>query len=80
VNPALREAAAGEGALPLPLRAGEAVAFSGMTLHRSGPNHSNAVRPGLFVRYCDPRVKMMSEGGRPVLDDPHAWMVAGAAR
>lgn len=32
-----------------------------------------------FVRYCDPHVKMVSEGGRAVLDDPHSWMVAGEA-
>ena len=80
VNPVLREAAASSDAVALPLRAGEAVAFSGLTLHRSGPNHSDAPRPGLFVRYCDPRVKMMTEGGRSVLDDPHSWMVAGEAR
>jgi ectoine hydroxylase-related dioxygenase (phytanoyl-CoA dioxygenase family) len=78
-NPLLREAAAGEGAIALPLRAGEAVAFSGMLLHRSGPNLSQAPRPGLFVRYCDPHVVMASEGGRPVLEDPHSWMVAGEA-
>lgn len=79
VNPLLREAAVAERAVALPLRAGEAVAFSGMTLHRSGPNHSQAARPSLFVRYCDPRVKMVSEGNRPVLEDPHSWMVAGEA-
>lgn len=77
VNPLLREAAAGEGAIPLPMRAGDGVFFTGLTLHRSGPNHSDAARPGLFVRYCDPHVKMLSEGGRPVLEDPHSWMVAG---
>jgi hypothetical protein len=32
------------------------------------------------VRYCTPDVRMMSEGGRPVLDDPHSWMVAGEAQ
>ncbi len=79
VNPVLREAAAQERAVALPLRAGEAVAFSGLTLHRSGPNLSDAARPGLFVRYCDPQVRMASEGGRPVLEDPHSWMVAGEA-
>jgi hypothetical protein len=78
-NPLLREAAVAEPAVAVPLRAGEAVAFDGMTLHRSGPNHSDRERPGLFVRYCDPRVRMLSEGGRPVLEDPHSWMVAGEA-
>lgn len=79
VNPVLREARGEEPAIALPLRAGEGVAFSGLTLHGSGPNRSSAPRPSLFVRYCDPHVKMISEGGRPVLDDPHSWMVAGEA-
>jgi ectoine hydroxylase-related dioxygenase (phytanoyl-CoA dioxygenase family) len=78
-NPLLREAAAGAGALALPLRAGEGVAFSGLTLHGSGRNRSDAPRPSLFVRYCHPRVLMASEGNRPVLEDPHSWMVAGEA-
>jgi ectoine hydroxylase-related dioxygenase (phytanoyl-CoA dioxygenase family) len=79
LNPLLREASAGVEALPLPMRAGEAVAFGGLTLHRSGPNHSDTARPALFVRYCDPQVRMVSEGNRPVLEDPHSWMVAGEA-
>lgn len=79
VNPLLREAAAGADAIALPMRAGEGVAFTGLTLHRSGPNHSASPRPGLFVRYCHPHVKMASEGNRPVLEDPHSWMIAGRA-
>jgi len=79
VNPLLREAAVEEKAVAVPMRAGEGVAFSGLTLHGSGPNHSSEARPSLFVRYCDPHVKMVSEGGRAVLDDPHSWMVAGEA-
>lgn len=78
-NPLLREAAVAERAIPLPMRAGEGVAFTGLTLHRSGPNHGDSARPSLFVRYCDPHVKMLSEGNRPVLEDPHSWMVAGEA-
>jgi ectoine hydroxylase-related dioxygenase (phytanoyl-CoA dioxygenase family) len=95
VNPLLREVAVGDAApqaeraasqgrakptgLAVPMRAGDGVFFTGLTLHRSGPNHSDAARPSLFVRYCDPHVKMVSEGNRPVLDDPHSWMVAGQA-
>lgn len=79
LNPLLRETRVEAQAVALPMRAGEAVAFGGFTLHRSGPNHSDVARPGLFVRYCDPRVRMASEGGRPVLEDPHSWMVAGEA-
>jgi len=79
VNPLLREVADRGPGLAVPLRAGEAVAFSGLTLHGSGPNHSQRPRPALFVRYCEPHVRMLSEGGRPVLEDPHSWMVAGEA-
>jgi ectoine hydroxylase-related dioxygenase (phytanoyl-CoA dioxygenase family) len=79
-NPLLRGAASEIELVPIALRAGEAVAFSGLTLHGSGPNRSPEPRPALFVRYCEPHVRMASEGGRAVLDDPHSWMVAGEAR
>jgi phytanoyl-CoA hydroxylase len=79
VNPLLRTARAEHPARPVPLRAGEALAFSGLTLHGSGPNRSDTPRPALFVRYCEPHVRMLGEGGRPVLEDPHSWMVAGEA-
>lgn len=77
VNPVLREAPEVAGAVALPLAAGEAVAFSGLTLHGSGPNRSSRARPALFVRYCEPRAVMVNEGSRPVLEDPHSWMIAG---
>jgi ectoine hydroxylase-related dioxygenase (phytanoyl-CoA dioxygenase family) len=79
VNPLLREVAGETPAVAVPLRAGEAVAFSGLTLHGSGPNRTQEARPGFFVRYCEPDVRMVSEGNRPVLEDPHSWMVAGEA-
>lgn len=81
VNPFLREAPAFDDAtaVSLPMKAGEAVAFTGQTLHASGPNHSGAERVGLFVRYCEPGVVQVTEGNRPVLDDPHSWMVLGEA-
>jgi ectoine hydroxylase-related dioxygenase (phytanoyl-CoA dioxygenase family) len=79
INPVLREAKPAGRAVAVPLRAGEAVAFSGLTLHGSGPNRGDRPRPALFVRYCKPSARMMSEGGRPVLEDPHSWMVAGEA-
>jgi ectoine hydroxylase-related dioxygenase (phytanoyl-CoA dioxygenase family) len=79
VNPVLLEAASDLPRVPLALAAGEGVAFTGLTLHGSGPNLSSAARPAFFVRYCEPGARMMSEGGRPVLEDPHSWMVAGEA-
>lgn len=77
-NPAFREASA-DTTVQLELAAGEAVAFSGLLLHGSGDNHTDAERVALFARYCVPTARMMTEGGKPVLDDGHSWMVAGEA-
>lgn len=77
-NPAFREAPA-TTTVALELAAGEAVAFSGLLLHGSGDNHTSSERPALFARYCVPTARMMTEGGRPVLDDGHSWMVRGEA-
>ena len=82
VNPVLREATTEREAVPLPLEAGHAVAFTGLTLHGSGPNHTEAARPALFVRYCDPRAVMIGndeDDHRPVIEDAHSWVVAGEA-
>jgi ectoine hydroxylase-related dioxygenase (phytanoyl-CoA dioxygenase family) len=80
VNPLLRETAAPAPPVPVPLRAGEAVAFSGLTLHGSGPNRSGAPRPGFYVRYCEPAALLVDgDERRSVLEDPHSWMVAGQA-
>ena len=65
--------------MPLLLAAGEAVAFTGMTLHGSGENRTSDERVALFARYCVPHARMMIEGGKPVLDDGHSWMVRGEA-
>jgi hypothetical protein len=77
-NPALRQAATVD-TVPLELAAGEAVAFSGMMLHGSGENRTTAERAALFARYCVPHARMMIEGGKPVLEDGHSWMVRGEA-
>lgn len=78
INPVLHEASA-VGARSIPLAAGEAVAFSGLLVHGSGPNRSGEARPAMYMRYCEPHVKMVEERDRPVLDSPHSWMVAGEA-
>jgi Phytanoyl-CoA dioxygenase (PhyH) len=77
-NPALREAASTD-TVPLELAAGEAVAFSGLLLHGSGENTTDADRVALFARYCLPTARMVTEGGKPVLADGHSWMVRGEA-
>lgn len=81
VNPALREVAGVGELVPVELAAGEAIAFTGLTIHGSGPNLTAAPRTAFYARYCAPHVQMVSEHGtRPVLEDPHSWMVAGEAR
>lgn len=77
-NPAFREANT-VPVEPLPLRAGHAVAFSGLLLHGSGDNRTDVERVALFARYCRPDVVMVTEAGRPVLHDGHSWMVRGNA-
>ena len=79
VNPVLRETALAGEPVPVPLRAGEALAFSGLLVHGSGANRHEAPRIAYYVRYCAPWVRMVGEGGRSVLEDPHTWMVAGEA-
>ena len=80
VNPVLREVRPEGKRVTVPLAAGEALAFSGLLVHGSGPNRGSEPRVAFYTRYCVPWVRMMSDGGRPVLDDPHSWMVAGEAR
>lgn len=43
----------GDG-IPAVLKAGEAIAFTGLTLHRSKLNHTNKPRRAFFFEYCDP--------------------------
>lgn len=79
INPVLIEASTEAPAVPIEARAGEGIAFSGLTIHGSGPNRSAEARPAFYVRYCEPHTRLLSEGGRSVLDDPHSWMVCGEA-
>ncbi len=79
-NPLLREAGSGDESLvTLPLGPGEAVLFSGLTLHGSGPNRSGEPRVGMHARYCHPSVRMVTHRNKPVLVDRHSWMVLGEA-
>jgi phytanoyl-CoA hydroxylase len=80
---ALRGVTVDEPGVALPMRAGDAVLFGGLLLHRSLPNLTDAARVALYLRYCDPNVVMVGEGGgadKPVLEDAYSWMVAGEAR
>ena len=78
---ALRGVVVEEPGIALPMRAGDAVLFGGLLLHRSLPNRTDTARVALYLRYCDPSVVMIGEGSpdKPVLDDAFSWMVAGEA-
>jgi ectoine hydroxylase-related dioxygenase (phytanoyl-CoA dioxygenase family) len=78
-NVVLLEAPSTTEAVVVPLGAGEAVLFSGLTLHGSGPNLSDAPRVGMHARYCHPSVRMVTHRNKPVLADRHSWMVLGEA-
>lgn len=49
----------GDG-VPAILKAGEAVAFTGLTLHRSKLNHTDRPRRAFFFEYCDPASQAVS--------------------
>ncbi len=75
----LRGVVVDEPGVALPMRAGDAVLFNGLLLHRSLPNRTEQTRVALYLRYCDPGVVMVNNGNRPVLEDGFSWMVAGEA-
>ena len=67
----------GDGVAAL-LKAGEAVAFTGRTLHRSKYNRTARPRRGFFANYCDAGA-MMGEEQRPVISFLDRWVVSGHA-
>ncbi len=64
----------GDG-VPARLKAGEAVAFTGLTLHRSLANRTQRPRRGFFMGYADART--IDAGGKPLAERPDTWMVMG---
>lgn len=67
----------GDG-VPAFLKAGEAVAFTGLTLHRSKLNYTDKIRRGFFLEYADAD-SVYGNDPKPVLDSKDAWMVCGEA-
>jgi ectoine hydroxylase-related dioxygenase (phytanoyl-CoA dioxygenase family) len=65
-----------EEGIPVRLRAGEAVAFSGYTLHRSKQNLTSRPRPSFFMQYADAQASF-AQGGSPVMSDHNAFLVSG---
>lgn len=68
----------GEG-VPVPLTAGDAVLFSGYTLHRSLANRSGRPRRAFFLQYAQADADVPTRGLRAV-DHPEAWVVRGRCR
>ncbi|MGJ3242370.1 MAG: phytanoyl-CoA dioxygenase family protein [Opitutales bacterium] len=65
----------GDG-IPAVMKAGEAVAFTGLTLHRSKLNHTDKPRRGFFMGYGDALTRQV-KNDHYYHNDPDSWMVAG---
>ena len=73
--------AEGDG-VPAPMKAGEAIAFTGLTLHRSKWNKSGQPRRAFFLGYANAAAQYHPRHEsefRPLVGAPHSWMVCGSA-
>ena len=68
----------GDG-IPAILPAGHAVAFTGLTLHRSKLNHTDRPRRAFFMEYADAEARSSRDlkEWTPVVASPDSWLVAG---
>ncbi len=62
--------------IPAIMKAGEAVMFSGLTLHRSKLNHTNAPRRAMFMEYAHASSHLI-EDQQALIHKSHTWMVRG---
>lgn len=67
----------GDG-VPAILKAGEAVAFTGLTLHRSKWNKTGRARRAFFLEYADASATF-GKDKTSILRAPESWIVRGAA-
>ncbi len=74
----LEVAVEGDG-VPAILKAGEAVAFTGLTLHRSKLNHSDKPRRTFFMQYVDAN-ETIGNDDLPVVDKPITPAVHGVSQ
>lgn len=71
--------------VPAILSAGEAVAFTGFTIHRSMYNRTDKPRRAFFMQYCDAAGWYVGRSDQQpatrvrVVDRPHTWVVSGVA-
>lgn len=71
--------------IPVELKAGEAVIFSGLTLHRSKQNHTDKPRRAFFMEYADAAAQCKAynwetdsyDNELPISDRSYAMLVAG---
>lgn len=76
----LRVQVAGEG-IPAALKPGEAVAFTGLTLHRSKLNHTDQPRRGFFMEYADADAveHATTDTPRRIAERPAVYFISGQA-
>ncbi len=76
----LRVPVEGNG-IPAILKAGEAVAFTGLTLHRSLLNHTDRPRRGFFMEYADADACELATTAtpKPIVDRPGVFFLSGQA-
>lgn len=70
----------GDG-VPALLKPGEAVAFSGLTLHRSLLNHTDQPRRGFFMEYADANAAEQTATDTPrlLVERPYVYFISGQA-
>ena len=70
----------GDG-VPAIMKAGEAVAFTRLTLHRSKLNHTQNARRAFFMEYPEATAKSQRSGteAKPILTESNTWVVSGQA-
>ncbi len=63
------------------MKAGEAVAFTGLTLHRSKLNHTQNARRAFFMEYAEATANFQRSGteAKPILTESNTWVVSGQA-
>src|SRR5262249_16691623 len=55
----------------VPVRAGDIIAFSSLTPHRTGPNGTSRIRKALIAQYIADRARVLGEDGVwRTIDDP----------
>jgi len=67
----------GDG-IPAIMKAGEGVAFTGLTLHRSKLNHTDKPRRAFFLQYVDAN-GTYGDDNLPIVDRPMVYVVTGEA-